>query len=46
MFGVRSAQFASAGVTKSAEEAFWAKPPPAIDEMLSFSHVRFENCIA
>jgi hypothetical protein len=41
--GVHRAQSASAGETKSGVDAFWLKPPPAIDEMLSLSHVPFEN---
>src|ERR1700760_4476596 len=43
LFGVHSAQSASAGETKSGDDAFWLKPPPAIEEMLSFSHVPLLN---
>src|ERR1700759_256522 len=41
--GVHNAQSASAGETKAGVEAFWLKPPPAIEEMLSFSQVPLEN---
>jgi hypothetical protein len=37
--GVHSAQSASPGAETSGVSAFWLKPPPPIDEMLSFSHV-------